>query len=167
MFKSDTGTPSSICKVWIIKNNHIVLVQSWSLSLLVLRNCNCATQALGRMSSIAVLFLKQLKCSIMRSISVFELVKSALNSNDEVILRTIYDDLSCRLRSRRMVSTEEHSSFIGRIFGPALFIQEPAKRGTGFSIAVSKVKSMNFHCSILKITDTRVIVSYLNKTPAI
>ena len=29
-------------------------------------------------------------------------VKSALNSNDEVILRTIYDDLSCRLRSRRV-----------------------------------------------------------------
>ena len=70
---------------------------------------------------VEVLFLKQLKCSIMSSISVFERVKSALNSNDEVILRTIYDDLSCRLRSRRVVSTEEHSkairissSFLGR-----------------------------------------------------
>ena len=39
-------------------------------------------------------------------------VKSALNSNDEVILRTIYDDLSCRLRSRPEVSTEEHSRAI-------------------------------------------------------
>ena len=48
----------------------------------------------------------------MSSISVLELVKSALDSNDEVILRTIYDDLSCRLRSRRMVSTEEHSNAI-------------------------------------------------------
>ena len=32
----------------------------------------------------------------MSSISVFELVKFALNSNDEITLRTIYDDLSCR-----------------------------------------------------------------------
>ena len=61
---------------------------------------------------IVVLFLKQLKCSIMSPISVFERVKSALNSNDEVIMRTIYDDLSCRLRSRREVSTEEHSRAI-------------------------------------------------------
>ena len=48
----------------------------------------------------------------MSSISVLELVKSALDSNDEVILRTIYDDLSYRLRNRRMVSTEEHSNAI-------------------------------------------------------
>ena len=80
----------------------------------------------------------------MSSITVFERVKSALNNNDEVILRTIYDDLSCRLRSRRMVSTEEHSnairsssSFLGRNCGAESFIQEHAKKGTGSCIAVS------------------------------
>ena len=52
--------------------------------------------------------------------------------------------LSCRLRSRRMVSTEEHSnairsssSFLGRNCGAESFIQEHAKKGTGSCIAVS------------------------------
>ena len=71
-----------------------------------------------------VLFLKKLKCSIMSSISVFEWAKSALNCNDEVILRIIYDDLLSKLHSRRVISTVEHSrairsssSFLGRNFG--------------------------------------------------
>ena len=32
----------------------------------------------------------------MSSISVLERVKFALNNNDEITLRTIYDDLACR-----------------------------------------------------------------------
>ena len=78
---------------------------------------------------VEVLFLKQLKCSIMSSISVFERVKSALNSNDEVILRTIYDDLSCRLRSRRVISTEVHSKqfeLLGQKFWRQLVIYSRA-----------------------------------------
>ena len=50
--------------------------------------------------------------SVMSSISIFERVKSALNSNDVETLRTIYDGLACRLRSRRVVSIEEHSKAI-------------------------------------------------------
>ena len=71
----------------------------------------------------------------MSSISVFERVKSALNSNDEVILRNIYDDLSCRLRSRRIVSTEEHSNAIrvswAEILAPSNFFKSLQRRELG------------------------------------
>ena len=123
-----------------VSGSHIVLI-SFSLGSAKLQLRNSGTQ---NRSSIVVLFSKQLKCSIMSSISVCEQVKSALNSNDEVILRTIYDDLSCRLRSRRVVSIKEHSkairsssSFFGRNFGADSLIQEPAKKGTGSCIAAS------------------------------
>ena len=75
-----------------------------------------------------MLFVDQLSdillaCLLIECVFGFRLqtVKSALNSNDEVILRTIYDDLLCTLRSHREVSTEGHSrairsssSFLGR-----------------------------------------------------
>ena len=72
----------------------------------------------------------------MSSISIFEWVKFALNSNDEIILRTIYDDLACRLRSLQVVSSEEHlkeirgsSSFLSRNFGTESFVLQHAKEG--------------------------------------
>ena len=66
-----------------------------------------------------ILSLVSHRClSVMSSISVFERVKSALNSNDVQTLRT-----SCRVVSTQ-VTTEEHSkatrsssSFLGRNFG--------------------------------------------------
>ena len=74
--------------------------------------------------------------SVMSSISVFERVKFALNSNDEITLRAIYNDLACRLRSLRVISSEEHlkeirgsSSFLSRNIGAELFVPQHAKEG--------------------------------------
>ena len=74
----------------------------------------------------------------MSSISVFEQVKFVLNSNDGKTLRTIYDDLACRLRSLQAVSSEEHlkeirgsSSFLSRNIGAESFVPQHAKELEG------------------------------------